>query len=120
MDCLFCKIIKGEIPSYTVYEDEDYKCFLDINPTQNGDCLVVPKKHFHDTFDIDEEHVLKMNEVAKKVMELLKDKLGASGFQLIQNQGNMQEIKHIHLHVTPHYLKKQEKLSVEEVYNKIK
>ena len=61
-----------------------------------------------------------MHEVAKIVMKLLKEKLGASGFQLIENQGNMQEIKHIHLHVTPHYINKPEKLSVEEVFNKIK
>ena len=56
MDCLFCKIINGDIPSYTVYEDECVKCFLDINPHFNGETLVVPKKHFTDIYDIDSEY----------------------------------------------------------------
>ena len=52
-NCIFCKIVKGEIPSYTIYEDEIVKCFLDINPLSTGHTLIVPKKHFRDAFDID-------------------------------------------------------------------
>jgi histidine triad (HIT) family protein len=117
MDCLFCKIINNEIPSYTVYEDEYVKCFLDINPTHNGETLVVPKKHFKDIYDIDEEYNLKVHAGVIKVMNILEDKFKAIGFQIIENQGNMQEIKHLHIHVVPHYNKKEEKLSVEEIYN---
>ena len=117
MDCLFCKIINGDIPSYTVYEDEYVKCFLDINPHFNGETLVVPKKHFTDIYDIDSEYNEKVHEAIIKVMDLLKDKFGAIGFQIIENQGNMQDIKHLHIHVVPHYNKKEEIKNVEEVYN---
>ena len=58
MDCLFCKIIKGDIPSKTVYEDDLVKVFLDINPSTNGDMLVVPKKHFENIYDIDDNLLL--------------------------------------------------------------
>ena len=66
MDCIFCKIIDGSIPSYTLYEDDFVKCFLDINPDRNGHCLVIPKKHFKDINDIDELTLSKIFECAKK------------------------------------------------------
>ena len=61
MDCLFCKIISGDIPSNTIYEDEIVKVFLDINPTSNGHCLIVPKKHYTNIEDIDLETLKYIN-----------------------------------------------------------
>lgn len=103
MDCLFCKIINGDIPSKTVYEDELVKVFLDINPSTNGDMLVVPKKHCENIYDIDDELLKHMHKVVKDLYDLLKEKLSCEGLTLVQNNGLGQEIKHYHIHVTPRY-----------------
>lgn len=69
MDCVFCKIIAGEIPSYTIYEDDIVKCFLDINPDSNGHTLIIPKKHIKDLTDMDQDtwnHILKIAQMLKK------------------------------------------------------
>lgn len=116
---IFCKIINNEIPSYTLYEDNIVKVFLDVNPSHNGHTLIVPKKHYQDFFDIDIEvlnHILK---IAKQIAELLKEKLNYDGISLCENNGFGQEVKHFHLHLIPKY-KKEEKLSVEEVYSRLK
>lgn len=119
MDCIFCKIVDGEIPSYTLYEDEYVKCFLDVNPVSNGHALIIPKKHFVDATDIESKYVLKIFETARKVMLQISKNLKPDGFRLTQNNGNVQEVKHYHLHIIPTYKNKQDKLSVEEIYNKI-
>ena len=103
MDCLFCKIIKGEIPSRTVYEDSLVKVFLDINPSTNGDMLIVPKKHYENIFDINDKLLTHINKVIKELYVLLRDKLGIDGLTLVQNNGFGQDIKHFHVHVTPRY-----------------
>ena len=116
---IFCKIINNEIPSYTIYEDEIVKVFLDVNPNHIGHTLIVPKKHYQDFFDIDKEVLDHIIEVAKEIAKLLKEKLNYDGITFSQNNGLGQEVKHYHLHLIPRY-NKEEKLSVEEVYNKIK
>ena len=98
-DCLFCKIIKGDIPCFQVYEDEVVVAFLDINPESNGHTLIIPKKHYKDLLDIDSNTLSHIIEVAKNLMKLLEEKLGCSGFTLIQNNGEVQEINHFHLHI---------------------
>ena len=103
MDCLFCKIINGDIPSKTIYEDEDFKVFLDINPSTNGDMLIVPKKHFENIYDIDESLISKIHNLIKKLYDIVKEKLGSEGLTIVQNNGHGQEIKHYHVHVTPRY-----------------
>ncbi len=103
MDCLFCKIIKGDIPSKTIYEDDLVKVFLDINPSTNGDMLVVPKKHFENIYDIDDKLLLHIHKVIKELYDLLKEKLSCEGLTIVQNNGHGQEIKHYHVHVTPRY-----------------
>ena len=103
-DCLFCKIIKGEVPSKTVYEDEVVKVFLDINPSTNGDLLVVPKKHYENIFDVDDEvitHTLKLTR--EKLYPLLKEKLNCDGLTIVENNEYGQDIKHFHIHLTPRY-----------------
>lgn len=119
MDCLFCKIIKGEIPSYTLYENEYVLCFLDINPVNKGHILVIPKKHFLDNSDIEDEYLLKIHEASKKMIELLDKTFKPSGYRLIQNNGTLQEVKHYHLHIIPSYLEENNE-ELEEVYNKLK
>ena len=120
MDCLFCKIIKGEIPSYTIYEDELVKVFLDINPTNNGHMLIVPKNHILDIDSIDHKTLLHVIKIARKMKKLLEEKMGALGVSFIQNNGIAQEIKHVHLHLKPFYKKKLELWPVVLVYSILK
>lgn len=103
MDCIFCKIINNEIPSLTIYEDDLVKVFLDINPTTNGDLLVIPKKHYTNILDIDKNLWNHLLEIIQKFYPILKEKLGCEGLTLVQNNEYGQEIKHFHLHLTPRY-----------------
>lgn len=117
---IFCRIINGEIPSYKLYEDEQVICFLDINPEANGHCLIIPKKHYTDIIDIDLDTLKHIFEVAKDIKKLLEDKLNIDGLTFIQNNGDVQEVKHYHLHLKPFYNSKQEIKNVEEIYNILK
>ena len=120
-DCLFCKIIKGEIPSYTVYENEDIKAFLDINPVTNGHCVVIPKKHIKDMEGMDSETTIKIEEAAKVILAKYKEKLSIDGLTRIQNNGYGQEIKHFHVHFIPRYSNDDVKhLSNKEILKDIK
>ena len=114
-NCIFCKIINGEIPSYTIFEDDLIKIFLDNNPSSNGHCMVIPKKHFLDINDIDSEYLNHIFTVVKEMLPILESKLNYDGISLCQNNGFVQEVKHFHLHLIPKY-KNIKKLSVEEVY----
>ena len=118
MDCIFCKIISGDVPSYKIYEDENILAFLDVNPTSVGHTLIVPKAHILDVMEIDNDSLLKIFDKARDIANLLREKLGASGFTLIQNNGIAQEVKHFHLHVIPKYNKKIN-MRVEDVYKKL-
>lgn len=120
MNCIFCKIINEEIPTYTIYEDEIAKVFLDVNPDSNGHLLIVPKKHFVNLDDIEEKVLIHIMELAKKHHKILQEKLKIDGLTLIQNNGGIQEIKHYHLHLKPYYSKKQQLIPVEEIYEKLK
>ncbi|HOZ53769.1 MAG TPA: HIT domain-containing protein [Bacilli bacterium] len=119
MDCIFCKIISGEIPSNKIYEDNNVITFLDIHPDSNGHTLIVPKKHITDIYDIDDQTLLYINESIKMVSKLLKDKLYFDGFTVIQNNGDIQDIKHYHVHIKPFYKIEQDILNVKEIYEKI-
>ena len=103
MDCLFCKIISGEIPSEVIYEDEIVKVFLDINPNTNGDSLIVPKKHFKDFREVDDETLIHMHNVIKKLYPIYVEKLKCQGLTLCHNTDYGQEIKHFHIHFIPRY-----------------
>ena len=119
MDCLFCKIVSGKIPSYKIYEDELVYAFLDINPDSNGHTLIIPKKHFLDLDEIDINTLTHILEVAKKLKLRLESKLNCDGLTLIQNNGDIQEVKHFHLHLKPYYKNSKIK-SVEEIYTILK
>lgn len=111
MDCLFCKIINKEIPSYTIYEDDLVKVFLDINPISNGHMLIVPKKHYENMLDIDDKLMSHIHKISIKMYELLKEKLDIDGLTLVQNNMYGQDVKHYHLHLIPRYNKDELKIN---------
>lgn len=113
---IFCKIINNEVPSYKIYEDETVLVFLDVNPSVNGHTLVIPKKHYKDIYDIDNDTLCHIFDVARNISKDLCDKLNADGITLVQNNGLYQEVKHFHLHLKPQYKEKQKLLSLEEVH----
>ena len=104
-DCLFCKISNGEISSAKIFENDRIFVFLDINPLTKGHCLVVPKAHFENIFDIDEDILKEIISVAKDMAENAKRNLGATGVQLVNASGKdaEQSVFHFHLHVIPRY-----------------
>lgn len=119
MDCIFCKIINNEIPSYKLYEDETVLCFLDINPESNGHALIIPKKHYKDLVEIDNDTLIHIMDTARKIKVLLEEKLEIDGLTLIQNNGDVQEVKHYHLHLKPFYKNKMGLMNIEDVYKKL-
>lgn len=119
MDCLFCKIINNEIPSYKIYEDDVVIAFLDINPDSVGHTLVIPKKHYLDLDDIDIDTLKHIMNVAKKLKKRIEEKLNCNGLTLIQNNGDIQEVKHFHLHLKPFYKNNKNK-TLKDVYELLK
>lgn len=119
MDCLFCKIVSGEIPSYKIYEDELVYAFLDINPDSNGHTLLIPKKHYLDMDDIPLDTLTHIFKVAKELKVMLEEKLNADGLTFIQNNGDVQEVKHFHLHLKPYY-KNNTISDVKDIYELLK
>lgn len=120
MDCIFCKIIKGEIPCYKVYEDDLVLAFLDVNPKTNGHTLIIPKQHTLDLTSIDNNTLLHIMEVARKLSKILEEKLDSVGITLVQNNGAPQEVKHFHLHLIPAYKKEQPIKDIADIHKKIK
>ena len=114
-DCIFCKIINGDIPCMKVYEDDVCLAYLDINPDSDGHTLIIPKKHYKDIYDIPNDTLSHIYDISKKIMDMLKEKLGCDGFTLLQNNGSIQEVKHYHLHIKPYY---NDKKSIELIKNK--
>lgn len=126
-NCIFCKIIKGEIPSYTVYENEKVKVFMDINPIAKGHLLVIPKKHYTNLMDIDNETLSTIDDVIRELYPKLKEKLGCEGLTRMQNNELGQEVKHYHMHLIPRYLNdsiipevnEEAKQTVEDIFKKL-
>ncbi len=115
MDCLFCKIAEQEIPAHTIFEDEVVKCFLDINPDSNGHLLIIPKKHFVELDDIDENTVLHIFQISQQMKKLLATKLNYDGLKIVQNNGVLQEVKHFHIHLIPYYKEEKPLQSLPEI-----
>ena len=120
MDCLFCKIVNKEVPSNVLYEDELVLVFLDINQWNVGHTLVIPKKHCEDIKMVDKNTLSHMFDIAIKISEKLMERLDASGITYSINYGEAQEIKHLHLHISPYYPNKKEKMDLATVYNLLK
>ena len=116
MDCIFCKIINGEIPSKKIYEDDYAIAILDLHPAVDGHTLIIPKKHVVDMMDIDKETLMHVYNAAKKLTPILMEKLNKTAMSLRVNYGDSQEIKHFHMHLLPNYGLDKAKLSQDEVY----
>ena len=128
MDCLFCKIIEGSIPSEKIYEDDKVMVFLDIKPTTNGDSLVVPKEHYKDFFSVPDDLLIHMYDVIKKLYPIYQEKLHCDGLTICHNTDYGQEIKHFHIHFIPRYKNDEVKylsnkeilLDLKDIQNKLK
>ena len=104
-DCIFCKIAKGEIRSATVYEDSHFTVILDVNPATKGHCLIIPKEHFDNIYDLDGETAGKLFALATCIARAMRDALKCDGLNLVQNNGEIagQTVNHFHLHLIPRY-----------------
>lgn len=104
-NCIFCKIIAGEIPSNTIYEDDEFKVILDLAPAAKGHALILPKEHYADIYEIDEEVAGKAMKLAKKLAIHMTEVLGCDGFNILQNNHEVagQTVFHFHMHLIPRY-----------------
>jgi len=104
-DCIFCKIVKGEIPCSKVYEDENVLAFLDIAPVHKGHTLVIPKKHFETILDIPEQELKGLILAVKKVVIAVEKGVDADGFVVTMSNKKAagQEVPHAHFHIIPRY-----------------
>ena len=104
-NCIFCKIATGEIPSKTIYEDEDFRAILDLGPATKGHALILPKFHAANLFELPDDVASKVMVLAKKLGTQMKENLKADGLNLLQNNGEAagQTVMHFHLHLIPRY-----------------
>ena len=104
-NCIFCKIAAGEIPSATLYEDDDFRVILDLGPASRGHALILPKEHYRNLYDIDDETLAKAALLAKKMVKKLTDVLGCDGYNVVQNNEPCagQTVFHFHMHLIPRY-----------------
>ncbi len=104
-NCIFCKIANGEIPSSTLYEDDEFRVILDLGPASRGHALILPKNHYRNLMDIDEETAAKILPLAKMMTNKMKKALDADGFNIMQNNEECagQTVFHFHMHIIPRY-----------------
>ena len=104
-NCIFCKLANGDIPTNSIYEDDDFKVILDASPATKGHALILPKQHYANIFEIEDETLAKAAKLAKKIMTHEKDVLGCEGYNLVQNNGEVagQTVFHFHMHLIPRY-----------------
>lgn len=104
-NCVFCKIIDGQIPSTTVYEDADFKAILDISPANKGHIIVLAKEHVENIFELKEELAAKVFPVVSKLATAVKKALNCDGINILQNNGTAagQTVFHLHVHIIPRY-----------------
>ena len=104
-DCIFCKIANGEIPSATLYEDEDFRVILDLGPASKGHALILPKAHAANIYEISDDMAAKAMILAKKIATKMTEALKCDGFNIVQNNGEPagQTVFHFHMHLIPRY-----------------
>ena len=102
-DCIFCKIAKGEIPSATLYEDEEFRVILDQGPATKGHALILPKAHYQNLYELPDELAGRAMILAKKIITEMKDVLDCDGYNVVQNNGSAagQTVFHFHMHLIP-------------------
>ncbi len=104
-NCIFCKLANGVFPTNTLYEDDLVRVILDASPATKGHALVLPKEHYRNLFDLDEKYASHVLVVAKKVANAMKETLGCTGLNILQNNEPIagQTVFHFHLHIIPRY-----------------
>ena len=104
-NCIFCKIANGEIPSATLYEDEDFRVILDLGPASKGHSLILPKSHAANIYELLDEMAAKAMILAKKMATAMTAALKCDGFNIVQNNGECagQTVFHFHMHMIPRY-----------------
>ena len=104
-NCIFCKLANGEIPTNAIYEDDDFKVILDASPASKGHALILPKEHYANIDEIDDEGLAKASKLAKKIITHEKDVLKCDGYNVVQNNGEVagQTVFHYHMHLIPRY-----------------
>lgn len=102
-DCIFCKLANGEIPTNSIYEDDDFKVILDASPATKGHALILPKEHFDNLYEVDDAVAAKIMPLAKKLANNMKEKLHCDGINVLQNNGEAagQTVFHLHVHLIP-------------------
>lgn len=88
-NCIFCKIANGEIPSRTLYEDDDFRVILDLNPATKGHALILPREHYQNLYEIEDSTASKVLPLAKKMAVMMTEKLGCDGFNVVQNNNEI-------------------------------
>lgn len=102
-DCIFCKIIAGEIPSFKIYEDSETFAFMDINPANEGHALVIPREHARDVYSVSDSAIAETVKTAKRIAAAVDKTLNPDGLNLLQCNGPAaaQSVMHFHMHVLP-------------------
>ena len=104
-NCIFCKLANGVFPTNSIYEDENFNVILDLSPVTKGHALILPKNHYKNLYEIPEEMAADAMKLAKKMAVNMTEKLGADGFNLLQNNNEVagQTVFHFHMHLIPRY-----------------
>lgn len=104
-NCIFCKIINHEIPSETLFEDDNFRVIMDISPAAKGHAIMISKKHIPNIFELDEETAREAMVVAAKVAKAMKEELNCEGMNILQNNGEVagQTVFHYHIHLIPRF-----------------
>ncbi len=104
-NCIFCKIISGEISSFTIFEDEQFKVILDVAPAAKGHALIIPRRHYANLYELPEDMAADAMRLARRMMTSMTQKLGCDGFNIVQNNGEVagQTVFHFHMHLIPRY-----------------
>lgn len=104
-NCIFCKLANGQIPTNAIYEDEDFKVILDASPATKGHALILPKEHYANIYEIKGDTLQKAILLAQKVIAHETKVLGADGYNVVQNNGEVagQTVFHFHMHLIPRY-----------------
>jgi len=104
-NCIFCKLANGDIPTKSIYEDDDFNVILDLGPATKGHALILPKAHYKNLYELPDETASGVMVLAKKMAVHMTEKLACDGFNLVQNNNEVagQTVFHFHLHLIPRY-----------------
>ena len=104
-NCIFCKLANGIIPTNSIYEDDNFNVILDMSPATKGHALILPKDHYKNLYELPEDTAADVTKLAKKMAVEMTEKLGADGFNLVQNNNEIagQTVFHFHMHLIPRY-----------------